>query len=269
MDTVRFRYKLRATRTSATPPVSSIATTSSVVRQSSRTPAEKAREKKLREDPMAEVHGPLFVTCRRCGSQIKLSPKSAYDPFHWAKHRERCLKRPAGVVRQMKEEAQDKRFPASAQFSPSSQTSKASSSKRSVTPPLTPDHSESSITFESHPTDIKEESPIPDFPPQPATAFRIRDPDPAFEEYLYRSRRKLMRELSPMSPESWHDWNWSQLKPAVWVVATYPDNGPESDRGQAASPPEADERGTGPMTGAWMARPEEPTSPFPRPPAVK
>lgn len=48
---------------------------------------------------MAEVHGPLFVTCKRCCSRIKLSPKSSYDPFHWMKHRERCLRKPVGVAR--------------------------------------------------------------------------------------------------------------------------------------------------------------------------
>ena len=64
-----------------------------------RTPAELVREKKLRDDPMAEVHGPLFVTCKRCGNRIKLSPKSSYDPFHWMKHRERCLRKPVGQAR--------------------------------------------------------------------------------------------------------------------------------------------------------------------------
>lgn len=48
---------------------------------------------------MAEVLGPLFVTCKRCGNRIKLSPKSLYDPFHWLKHRERCLKKPVGGAR--------------------------------------------------------------------------------------------------------------------------------------------------------------------------
>lgn len=66
---------------------------------SHRTPAELVREKRLRDDPMAEVHGPLFVTCRRCGRRIKLSPKSAYDPFHWTKHRERCLNKSLGKAR--------------------------------------------------------------------------------------------------------------------------------------------------------------------------
>ena len=72
-----------------------------------RTPAELAREKKLRDDPMAEVHGPLFVTCKRCSSRIKLSPKSSYDPFHWMKHRERCLRKPVGVARVARRTSKD------------------------------------------------------------------------------------------------------------------------------------------------------------------
>lgn len=72
-----------------------------------RTPAELAREKKLRDDPMAEVHGPLFVTCKRCGNRIKLSPKSSYDPFHWTKHRERCLRKPLGLPRPVRRVPKD------------------------------------------------------------------------------------------------------------------------------------------------------------------
>jgi len=51
---------------------------------------------------MADVIGPLFVTCKRCGNRIKLSPKSLYDPFHWLKHRERCLRKPVGGIRATK-----------------------------------------------------------------------------------------------------------------------------------------------------------------------
>jgi hypothetical protein len=67
-----------------------------------RTIGEIAREKRLRDDPMADVIGPLFVTCKRCGNRIKLSPKSLYDPFHWLKHRERCLRKPVGGIRATK-----------------------------------------------------------------------------------------------------------------------------------------------------------------------
>lgn len=52
---------------------------------------------------MALVHSPQLVQCHRCGSKIKLSLKSFWDPFHWIKHKERCLKKPESVVREMKE----------------------------------------------------------------------------------------------------------------------------------------------------------------------
>jgi len=55
--------------------------------------AAKAREKQLRDDPMAIVLDPLHVDCKRCGKRIKLSRKSLYDTFHWRVHRMRCLKR--------------------------------------------------------------------------------------------------------------------------------------------------------------------------------
>lgn len=43
------------------------------------------------------------MLCNRCGASIKLSLKSAYDPFHWHRHRERCLKRLDAVVQGMKD----------------------------------------------------------------------------------------------------------------------------------------------------------------------
>lgn len=58
----------------------------------SQSPAEKARETKLREDPLAIVLSPTHVECKRCGKRIKLSAKSAFDPLHWRTHRARCLK---------------------------------------------------------------------------------------------------------------------------------------------------------------------------------
>ncbi|KZV65184.1 hypothetical protein PENSPDRAFT_655994 [Peniophora sp. CONT] len=64
-----------------------------------RTDAELAREASVRADPLAEVLSPLWVRCRRCSQRIKLSPKSYFDLFHWQKHRERCLRRPAEELR--------------------------------------------------------------------------------------------------------------------------------------------------------------------------
>ncbi|KAI0305882.1 hypothetical protein B0F90DRAFT_936285 [Multifurca ochricompacta] len=72
-----------------------------------KTAAEKQREKRLRDDPLADLLSPLFVGCRRCGTRIKLSPKSSYDPFHWIKHRERCLRRSVVTVKETLREKDD------------------------------------------------------------------------------------------------------------------------------------------------------------------
>ncbi|KAH9967262.1 hypothetical protein BC827DRAFT_579176 [Russula dissimulans] len=72
-----------------------------------KTAAEMQREKRLRDDPLADLLGPLFVGCKRCGTKIKLSPKSSYDPFHWVKHRERCLRRSIEAVQEILRENVD------------------------------------------------------------------------------------------------------------------------------------------------------------------
>ena len=59
----------------------------------------KSRERKLREDSMCVVLNPKRVQCNQCNIQICLSKKSDYDPCHWNKHRERCLRRkPNGLA---------------------------------------------------------------------------------------------------------------------------------------------------------------------------
>lgn len=58
------------------------------------------REQKLRADPNVDVLGPIDVRCKRCGTHIKLSMKSTYDPFHWQRHIERCTKRPMSAIKQ-------------------------------------------------------------------------------------------------------------------------------------------------------------------------
>lgn len=52
---------------------------------------------------MTLVHNPQLVQCLRCGAKIKLSLKSFWDPFHWHKHKERCLKKSDSVVQEMRE----------------------------------------------------------------------------------------------------------------------------------------------------------------------
>ncbi|KAI0061003.1 hypothetical protein BV25DRAFT_1827240 [Artomyces pyxidatus] len=167
---------------------------------------------------MANVISSLWIECRRCGSRIKLSPKSTFDPFHWTKHRERCLRRPAGVVKEMRAEARPR-----ASHTPQPPSSTLSSPPPSpapaATPPLTPDASSASSVKHEH------ESPPPPEPSPPPPALPphsvFTGPDMlAFEEYLHRSRRRPTRLVPP--PTAWQDWSWSQLQHPVWVVAQYP-----------------------------------------------
>ncbi|TDL26615.1 hypothetical protein BD410DRAFT_836477 [Rickenella mellea] len=119
---------------SATPldPEASTPTTGTLPRMSASAVRSALREQKLRADPLVEVHGPVDVTCRRCGTHIKLSTKSTYDPFHWHRHIERCSKRPAKLVKAIKEggRVKERIQPRSVRYSPM---------KRGASPSSNPD----------------------------------------------------------------------------------------------------------------------------------
>lgn len=87
-QTTRQSHKPNTTASSSSSP-NAAQRSSQVVRRSAE------RERKLRSDPNAQVNGPTDVTCKRCGTDIKLSTKSTYDPFHWQRHIERCIRRNA------------------------------------------------------------------------------------------------------------------------------------------------------------------------------
>ncbi|KAL4246347.1 hypothetical protein ABKN59_009096 [Abortiporus biennis] len=177
------------------------------------TTGEIARERKLREDPLCIIHNPQLVQCQRCGTKIKLSQKSGFDPEHWQRHRERCLKKPKVVVEEMKENNQASTPISPKQFKASPKSSPKVSPKRtkrtwpeevhirtpptkrqrrtsvSATPPLTPDgggdddlSSLTSITS----TTIKEESPIPDVP--------IPESEPQSEQDVEQGRTHDLQE---------------------------------------------------------------------------
>ena len=148
-----------------------------------KTAAEKHREKRLRDDPLADLLGPLFVGCRRCGTRIKLSPKSSYDPFHWVKHRERCLRRSLEAVKEILREKEDQARSLSAKLpqqdgdshlaapsharspSPLASTSLSSpllqrfNDTDLATPPLTPDDDEADKLSHSSRSDQREPPP--------------------------------------------------------------------------------------------------------------
>jgi len=168
------------------------------------TTAEQRREQKLREDPVCEIHSSYLVSCNICGNRIKLSLKSAYDPSHWIKHRERCLRKSGGGARVRK--LRDRRRA----------TVKAGDS---ATPPLTTDDDTSSTSVS-----IKAESPSPslssvvapshEFPPRSITTIRQAS-NLTFEDYLLESHRDLTAP-SGVGDRHWQTWSWQCLKPPIF-----------------------------------------------------
>lgn len=161
-----------------------------------RTVGEVAREKRLRDDPMAEVLGPLFVTCKRCGNRIKLSPKSLYDPFHWLKHRERCLKKPIGGARAASRSSKEtitveKNSPAS--------SSNTDADNLTPPPPLTPN-------------DDRRGVPV---------VFKESSSSPAPEEMVVDTSTKVV-DLPLVDHGHWQSWSWSDLRPPAWLIDTNP-----------------------------------------------
>lgn len=229
--------------TSPTPPDSS-----SFIDGRPKTAAERQREKRLRDDPLADLLGPLFVGCKRCGTRIKLSPKSSYDPFHWVKHRERCLRRSVDTVKEILRERGDQASSPDAKPTPRdggvrsrlAAQSQHHTLSRSPTPsPLTPspllqrrtgtgtDSATPSLTADddelsySNPRGVPAGNDGDEFdapPPNPSgerpplcslSVFRASDML-AFEDYLHRSRRLPTRLGLPELLPSPERWHdWS------------------------------------------------------------
>ena len=250
-----------------------------------KTAAERQREKRLRDDPLADLLGPLFVGCKRCGTRIKLSPKSSYDPFHWVKHRERCLRRSVDTVKEILRERGDQAGSPDAKstqrdgplavqshstLSPSPSSSLSTSlpllqrrtgtGTDSATPSLTADEDEpDKLSYSNVPAGKDGRAPceFDDAPPPNAigarpplcslSVFRASDML-AFEDYLHRSRRLPTRLGLPEllpSPERWHDWSWGQLREPVYVVEKRPEVIQVAD---GASPPPSLHEGIGDST---------------------
>ncbi|RDB23706.1 hypothetical protein Hypma_008989 [Hypsizygus marmoreus] len=170
------------------------------------TVAEKAREKKLKDDPMALVLGPFNVKCRRCHVRIKLSEKSLFDLCHWSTHRRRCLKKPPGTLK--------RRGPQAKSASPPKRKRRQVVPERHYTPP----QKETSIVVTPLPPPADLEPPssdgiTPHVPSHPYVLHFLSDTlsSKAVEEYLLRTNRKKLVTL-PISLAR-QEWNWSQLTP--------------------------------------------------------
>ena len=214
-----------------------------------KTAAERQREKRLLDDPLADLLGPLFVGCKRCGTRIKLSPKSSYDPFHWVKHRERCLRRSVDTVKEILREKEDQAISPDAKptrrdgplaaeshhaLSPSPSSSLSTPSPLlqrrtgtgtdSATPSLTADEDESDkLSYSNRPgVPVGRDGGVPgEFATPPPNASGARPPlcslsvfrtsdMLAFEDYLHRSRRLPTRLGLPELLPSPERWHdWS------------------------------------------------------------
>ncbi|KAH9066688.1 hypothetical protein EDB87DRAFT_1573602 [Lactarius vividus] len=226
------------------PPLSFSESGESAVRQS---PGGETARKRLRDDPLADLLGPLFVGCKRCGTRIKLSPKSSYDPFHWVKHRERCLRRSVDTVKEILRERGDQasspdtkptsrdegvRSPLAAQsqhrtLSPSPTPSPSTPSPLlqrrtgtatdTATPSLTADDDELSYSNprevpagnDGAPYEFDAPPPNPSGERPPLCSLSVfRASDMlAFEDYLHRSRRLPTRLRLPELLPSPERWH--------------------------------------------------------------
>ncbi|CAL1714212.1 unnamed protein product [Somion occarium] len=127
----------------------------------------KARERKLREDPMVIIHSPKRVQCNRCGVEIQLSKKSDFDPCHWNKHRERCLKkRPNDDVKNKKLHEAGGRIRQSTWPTAVRVVTRRASSLSSYTPSLSPDVDEQEEPLSPLTSIASDEPPSPTISPQ-------------------------------------------------------------------------------------------------------
>ncbi|KAF8159490.1 hypothetical protein B0H34DRAFT_406247 [Crassisporium funariophilum] len=181
--------------------------------------AERAREKGLKDDPLALVISPSQVQCRQCKKLIKLSSKSAYDPFHWRNHRTRCVKLSKAKAKMTKKPS----APKSSSSSPAHQTASnrplriaaSPGETRSVkTPPLTSDSEDDRRPerfVESH-SPLGRSYASSSQSPTPAT------PQPGFSTNKY-IHPDYVRRPGSVSVGHWQSWSWSQLKPRQFSVA--------------------------------------------------
>ncbi|KAF8817400.1 hypothetical protein BYT27DRAFT_6809986 [Phlegmacium glaucopus] len=179
--------------------------------------SERARERYLKGDPLALVLSPSSVECRQCKRKIKLSSKSAYDPFHWRNHRTRCMKAYKRKVKAMKKTSTFKKS-----WTP---PLSASLHKDSLmhTPPLISDCDDDCLSDRSGELELANSPTTPSTsfaPPKQEFSLAYSSVDAMFNDYLRRSHPDYAQPpVSVPSAGRWRDWSWSQLKPPLFPVA--------------------------------------------------
>ncbi|GJE98069.1 hypothetical protein PsYK624_142910 [Phanerochaete sordida] len=194
--------------------------------------SERARERKLRDDPLVTVQSPQLVVCRRCGASIKLSLKSAFDPFHWQRHRERCLKRPDAVVRELRDAndktpAPDADWPADVKDEPAcDDAAMPSRASGASTPPLVEDTDEDGADASS--AGGADETPSPVVPVRALSPFSPFDPETsplavtcelgsqAFARWQSLSQRSYDASVDLATDAASADAEWHGFDPLYW-----------------------------------------------------
>ncbi|EIN09498.1 hypothetical protein PUNSTDRAFT_51756 [Punctularia strigosozonata HHB-11173 SS5] len=184
--------------------------------------AHKARERQLRDDDMCEVQSPTFVKCKRCETRIKLSARSPYEPFHWNKHKSRCLNRKPAELEEYRRKAQDKSVGSSS--AKSARVPKPAALSLPFTPPPALDSGSASSSGSSS----KGGSPAPEsshddanesFGSSSAPASRSGSlPATPREEH-----HPLQADLG-FAPAASQEWTWGHLKVPAWLATAYPND---------------------------------------------
>ncbi|KAF8906250.1 hypothetical protein CPB84DRAFT_1770356 [Gymnopilus junonius] len=178
-----------------------------------KTPAERARENVLLNDPLALVLNPSYVECRQCNKKIKLSSKSAFDTFHWRNHRARCIKMAKKKAKTV--------TTAHRLVSSPHKTTTSPSPRNSNTPPLI-DISDSEEERRSEQSAEAQSPPytIPSSPLSIQSPLDIRHTDTILDDYMLRSHPDCFRKVRPSS-DHWQTWSWSQLKEPHFPAPAY------------------------------------------------
>ncbi|KDR80690.1 hypothetical protein GALMADRAFT_135815 [Galerina marginata CBS 339.88] len=186
-----------------------------------KTPAERAREKTLLNDPLALVLNPSLVECKQCHKKIKLSSKSAFDTFHWRNHRARCLrtikkKKTKGILPPLTRRPIP--TPLKAATTPRPPHPEP---RKSKTPPLIDiSDSEEERRSEQSPEAQSPPSTLPWSPFAIQTPPDIRHSDAFLDDYILRSHPECFQRATPLS-DHWQSWSWSQLKEPHFPPSAY------------------------------------------------
>ncbi|PPQ76248.1 hypothetical protein CVT26_008283 [Gymnopilus dilepis] len=185
-----------------------------------KTPAERARENFLLNDPLALVLGPSYVECRQCNKKIKLSSKSAFDTFHWRNHRARCVKATKKKAKAASPVLNFRRPPSTPYRPPRSPIPRPTRRDSGTPPSLDISDSE-----EEHRSELSAEPQSPPYamsssPLSIQSPLETRQSDATLDDYMLRFHPDCFHKTRS-STDHWQTWSWSRLKQPHFPAPAY------------------------------------------------